>query len=213
VLKERGLYNTRLVFPFFKTLIPDLRIFYLPFATFVLVAESNAVNLTDGLDGLAISVFAIAAAAYTALTYVVGNRVLADYLLLLHFSPVAELTIFCGSLVGASLGFLWYNSYPAEIFMGDVGSLALGAALGTVAILIKQELLLVIVGGVFVLEALSVVIQVGYFKLSGGKRIFRMAPLHHHFELIGWSEPKVISRFVIMAVIFALFSLTTLKLR
>ena len=213
VLKQRGLYNTRLVFPFFKSWIPELGWLYLPFAVFVLVAESNAVNLTDGLDGLAISVFAIAAAAYTALTYVVGNRVLANYLLLVHFPPVAELTIFCGSLVGASLGFLWYNSYPAEIFMGDVGSLALGAALGTVAILIKQELLLVIVGGVFVLEALSVVVQVGYFKVSGGKRVFRMAPLHHHFELIGWSEPKVISRFVIVAIIFALFSLTTLKLR
>jgi phospho-N-acetylmuramoyl-pentapeptide-transferase len=213
VLKQRGLYNTRLVFPFFKSWIPELSWLYMPFAAFVLVAESNAVNLTDGLDGLAISVFAIAAAAYTALAYVVGNRVLASYLLLVHFPPVAELTVFCGSLVGASLGFLWYNSYPAEIFMGDVGSLALGAALGTVAILIKQELLLPIVGGVFVLEVLSVIIQVGYFKLSGGQRVFRMAPLHHHFELIGWSEPKVISRFVIVAIIFALFSLTTLKLR
>ena len=212
VLQDRGLYSTVLVFPFFKQLVPDLGWWYLAFAVFVLVAESNAVNLTDGLDGLAISVFAIAAAAYTALTYVVGNRILADYLLLVHFSPVAELTIFCGSLVGASLGFLWYNSYPAEIFMGDVGSLALGAALGTVAILIKQELLLVIVGGVFVLEALSVVIQVGSFQLTG-KRVFRMAPIHHHFELSGWSEPKVISRFVIVAIIFALFSLTTLKLR
>jgi phospho-N-acetylmuramoyl-pentapeptide-transferase len=212
LLANRGLYSLRLVFPFFKNLIPNLGWWYLPFAVFVLVAESNAVNLTDGLDGLAISVFAIAAAAYTALTYVVGNRVLADYLLLIHFPPVAELTIFCGSLVGASLGFLWYNSYPAEIFMGDVGSLALGAALGTVAILIKQELLLVIVGGVFVLEALSVVIQVASFK-STGKRVFRMAPIHHHFELSGWSEPKVISRFVIVAIIFALFSLTTLKLR
>ena len=212
-LQREDLYNTRLVFPFFKRLIPDLGWGYLPFAIFILVAESNAVNLTDGLDGLAISVFAIAAAAYTALAYVVGNRILADYLLLVHFSPVAELTIFCGSLVGASLGFLWYNSYPAEIFMGDVGSLALGAALGTVAILIKQELLLVIVGGVFVLEALSVVLQVGYFKATNGKRLFKMAPLHHHFELIGWSEPKVISRFVIAAIVFALFSLTTLKLR
>jgi phospho-N-acetylmuramoyl-pentapeptide-transferase len=205
-------YNTRLVFPFFKRVIPDLGWWYVPFAAFVLTAESNAVNLTDGLDGLAISIFAIAAAAYTALSYVVGNRVLAEYLLLTHFSGAAELTVFCGSLVGASLGFLWYNSYPAEIFMGDVGSLALGAALGTVAILIKQEMLLVIVGGVFVLEALSVVMQVASFKTTG-KRIFRMAPLHHHFELIGWSEPKVISRFVIVAIIFALFSLTTLKLR
>ncbi len=212
VLQRQDLYNTRLVFPFFKRIIPDLGWGYLPFAVFVLVAESNAVNLTDGLDGLAISVFAIAAAAYTALSYVVGNRVLAEYLLLVHFPPVAELTVFCGSLVGASLGFLWYNSYPAEIFMGDVGSLALGAALGTVAILIKQELLLVIVGGVFVLEALSVVIQVASFKMTG-QRVFRMAPLHHHFELIGWSEPKVITRFVIAAIVFALFSLTTLKLR
>jgi phospho-N-acetylmuramoyl-pentapeptide-transferase len=213
VLQEEGLYNTRLVFPFFKRLIPDLGWGYLPFAVFVLVAESNAVNITDGLDGLAISVFAIAAAAYTALAYVVGNRVLADYLLLMHFSPVAELTVFCGSLVGASLGFLWYNSYPAEIFMGDVGSLALGGALGTVAILIKQEILLGIVGGVFALEILSVVLQVGYFKATGGQRLFRMAPLHHHFELLGWSEPKVITRFVIAAIVFALFSLTTLKLR
>jgi phospho-N-acetylmuramoyl-pentapeptide-transferase len=211
-LANHGLYSLKLVFPFFKNLVPDLGWWYLPFAVFILVAESNAVNLTDGLDGLAISVFAIAAAAYSALTYVVGNRALADYLLLVHFSPVAELTVFCGSLVGASLGFLWYNSYPAEMFMGDVGSLAIGAALGTVAILIKQELLLLIVGGVFVLEALSVVIQVASFKMIG-KRVFRMAPIHHHFELSGWSEPKVISRFVIVAVICALFSLTTLKLR
>jgi phospho-N-acetylmuramoyl-pentapeptide-transferase len=212
VLQNKGLYNTRLVFPFFKRVIPDLGWFYLPFAVFVLTAESNAVNLTDGLDGLAISVFAIAAGAYTALTYVIGNRVLADYLLLVHFSPVAELTVFCGSLVGASLGFLWYNSYPAEIFMGDVGSLALGAALGVVAILIKQELLLVIVGGVFVLEALSVVIQVVSFKTTG-QRVFKMAPLHHHFEQLGWSESKVIARFWIGALVFALFALTTLKLR
>jgi phospho-N-acetylmuramoyl-pentapeptide-transferase len=213
VLAHEGVYNTRLVFPFFKRLVPDLGWWYLIFAVFVLTAESNAVNLTDGLDGLAISIFAIAAAAYTALAYVTGHRVFADYLLLVRFPLAAELTVFCGALVGASLGFLWYNSYPAEIFMGDVGSLALGAALGTVAILIKQELLLVMVGGVFVLEALSVVIQVTYFRLSGGQRVFRMAPLHHHFELIGWSEPKVITRFVILSVIFALFSLATLKLR
>jgi phospho-N-acetylmuramoyl-pentapeptide-transferase len=212
LLRRRGLYTTGLVFPFFKRLIPDLGWLYLPFAVFVLTAESNAVNLTDGLDGLAISVFAIAAATYTGLTYVIGNRVLADYLLLVHFPRQAELTVFCGSLVGASLGFLWYNSYPAEIFMGDVGSLALGAALGTVAILVKQELLLVVVGGIFVIEALSVVIQVASFKLTG-QRVFRMAPLHHHFELLGWSEPKVIARFVIVASIFALLSLTTLKLR
>jgi phospho-N-acetylmuramoyl-pentapeptide-transferase len=211
-LAHRGQYNTLLVFPFFKSIVPDLGWVYLPFAIFVLTAESNAVNLTDGLDGLAISVFTIAAAAYTAFAYVVGNSELARYLFIAHFEQAAELPVFCGSLVGASLGFLWYNSYPAEIFMGDVGSLALGAALGTVAILIKQEMLLVIVGGVFVLEALSVVIQVASFKLTG-KRVFKMAPIHHHFELIGWSEPKVISRFVIIAIIFALFSLLTLKLR
>ena len=205
-------YNTRLIFPFFKDRIPDLAWFYVPFAAFVLVGTSNAVNLTDGLDGLAISVFAIAASAYTALAYVTGHAVLANYLLLVHFGPVGELTIFCAALVGASLGFLWYNAHPAEIFMGDVGSLGLGGALGTVAILIKQELLLVFVGGVFVLEALSVMLQVGSFKLTG-KRIFKMAPLHHHFELSGWEEPKVIARFVIVAIIFALFSLTTLKLR
>jgi phospho-N-acetylmuramoyl-pentapeptide-transferase len=205
-------YNTRLIFPFFKQLIPDLGWLYVPFATFVLVGTSNAVNLTDGLDGLAISIFAIAATAYTALAYVTGHAVLASYLLLVHFGPVGELTIFCGALVGASLGFLWYNAHPAEIFMGDVGSLALGGALGTVAILIKQELLLVFVGGIFVLEALSVMAQVASFKLTG-KRVLKMAPLHHHFELSGWEEPKVIARFVILAIIFALFSLTTLKLR
>jgi phospho-N-acetylmuramoyl-pentapeptide-transferase len=206
------LYNTRLIFPFFKNLIPDLGWFYIAFAVLVLVGATNAVNLTDGLDGLAISTFAISATAFTALAYVTGNAVLAQYLLIVHWSPAGELTVFCGALVGASLGFLWYNSYPADIFMGDVGSLALGGALGTVAILIKQELLLPIVGGVFVIEALSVIIQVASFKLTG-QRVFKMAPIHHHFELIGWSEPKVIARFLIMAVIFALFSLTTLKLR
>ena len=206
------LYNTRLIFPFFKNLIPDLGVFYVLFAVVVLACATNAVNLTDGLDGLAISTFGVAAAAYTALAYVTGHAVLADYLLLVRFPPAGELTIFCGALVGASLGFLWYNSYPAEIFMGDVGSLALGGAIGTVAILIKQELLLPIVGGVWVLEALSVIIQVISFKTTG-KRVFKMSPLHHHFELIGWSEPKVITRFLILGVLFALFSLTTLKLR
>ena len=213
LLVRVDLYNTRLLFPFFKRLIPDLGWFYVLFAAFVCVAWTNAVNLTDGLDGLAISVFGVAAAALTALTYVSGNRVFADYLLIARVSPlIGELTIFCGALVGASLGFLWYNSYPADIFMGDVGSLALGGALGTVALLIKQEFVLVIIGGIFVIEASSVVLQVGSFKLTG-KRIFRMAPLHLHFELIGWSEPKVIARFVILAIIFALASLTTLKLR
>jgi len=211
-MATQDLYSTRLIFPFFKQWIPDLGWFYVPFAVFVLVAWSNAVNLTDGLDGLAISTFAVAAATLTALAYVTGHKVFADYLLLVRFAPAAELTVFCGALVGASLGFLWYNAHPAEIFMGDVGSLALGGALGIVAILIKQEILLVFVGGVFVMEAASVIIQVGSFKLRG-KRVFRMAPLHHHFELIGWAEPKVITRFLIIAIIFALFSLTTLKLR
>jgi phospho-N-acetylmuramoyl-pentapeptide-transferase len=211
LLAHHNLYNTRVIFPFFKRLIPELGVGYVLFTIVVLVGASNAVNLTDGLDGLAIGTFAIAAAAFTALTYVTGHRVWAQYLNLVHFET-AELTIFCGSLVGASLGFLWYNSYPADLFMGDVGSLALGGALGTVAILIKQELLLPIVGGVFVLEALSVIVQVASFKLTG-KRVFKMAPLHHHFELIGWSEPKVITRFLIVGIIFALFSLTTLKLR
>ncbi len=212
-LAQSGAYNTRLIFPFFKRLIPELGWWYLPFAVFMLVSITNAVNFTDGLDGLAISTFAIAAAAYTALAYVTGHRMLADYLLIVRFPQSGELTVFCGALVGASLGFLWFNSYPAEIFMGDVGSLALGAALGTVAILIKQELLFGIVGGVFVAEALSVLLQISYFKATGGKRIFRMAPLHHHFELSGWSEPKVITRFVIAAILCALMSLTTLKLR
>ena len=212
-LTRFDLYNTRLVFPFFKRWIPEIGWLYVVFAICVCVSWTNAVNLTDGLDGLAISVFGVAAAALTALTYVGGHRVFAEYLQLPRVSPLTgELTIFCGSLVGASLGFLWYNSYPADIFMGDVGSLALGGALGTIALLIKQEFVLVIVGGVFVLEAASVVIQVASFKTTG-KRVFRMAPLHHHFELIGWSEPKVIARFVILAIIFALFSLTTLKLR
>jgi len=193
-------------------LMPDIGWVYVLFAILVLVSASNAVNLTDGLDGLAISVFTVAAGAFTALAYVSGHAVFADYLLLVRFPPAAELTVFCGSLVGAGLGFLWYNSYPADVFMGDVGSLALGGALGTVALLIKQELLLPVVGAVFVLEALSVIIQVGAVKLTG-RRVFRMAPLHHHFELIGWSEPKVISRFLILAIVFALFSLTTLKLR
>ena len=207
-----GIYDTELVLPFFKQITPDLGWLYVPFGMLVMVFFSNAVNLTDGLDGLAISLFVVAAAAMTALAYVTGHATFAEYLLLTHVAPAAELTVFCGALVGAGLGFLWYNSHPAEIFMGDVGSLALGGALGTVAILIKQELLLPIVGAVFVIELLSVVIQVGSFKLTG-QRVFRMAPLHHHCELIGWSEPKVISRFLIAAVVFACFSLATLKLR
>ena len=211
-MSGKGLYSTELFFPFFKQLTPDLGWFYVPFAVVLLAASSNAVNLTDGLDGLAISIFTVAAAAVTALAYVTGHAIFADYLLLAHVTPAAEVTIFCGSLVGAGLGFLWYNSYPAQLFMGDVGSLALGGALGTMALLIKQELLLPIVGAVFAIELLSVVVQVGAFKLTG-RRVFRMAPIHHHCELIGGSEPKVISRFLIAAVVFACFSLATLKLR
>ncbi len=211
-LTDSGLYSSEIIFPFFKQFTPDIGWLYVPFAVLVLVSASNAVNLTDGLDGLAISIFTVAAGAFTALTYVSGHAVIAEFLLIVRFPPAGELTIFCGALVGAGLGFLWYNSYPADVFMGDVGALALGGALGTVALLIKQELLLPIVGAVFVLEALSVIVQVGSFKLTG-RRVFRMAPLHHHFEQIGWSEPKIITRFLIAAVVFALFSLTTLKLR
>ncbi len=225
-MKNLNQYSTVLTVPFFKELKPDLlidRLFstpafmlgYLPFLFFVgwvLVGCSNAVNLTDGLDGLAIGCVLIASAALTALTYVTGNSVLSDYLDVQYISRVGEVTVFCGAMVGASLGFLWYNAHPAEVFMGDVGSLALGGAIGTVAVIIKQELLLVFIGGVFVIEALSVMIQVVSFK-TRGKRVFLMSPLHHHFELKGWKESKVIIRFWIAALIFALFSLSTLKLR
>jgi phospho-N-acetylmuramoyl-pentapeptide-transferase len=220
------LYSTKLNVPFFKAFAPDLlidRLFntpvwilaYLPFLAFValvIVGSSNSVNLTDGLDGLAIGCTLIASAALTALTYITGHRVLSDYLDIQFLPDVSELTILCGSMVGASLGFLWYNAHPAEVFMGDVGSLALGGAIGTIAVIIKQELLLIFIGGVFVSEALSVMIQVISFKFRG-KRVFRMAPLHHHFELAGWSESKVIIRFWIASLILALFSLSTLKLR
>jgi len=225
-MAERKLYSTAMNVPFFKGLRPDLVIDsimaspffflgFLPFLIFVaflIVGSSNAVNLTDGLDGLAIGCTLIASTALTALTYVSGHATLSAYLGLQNISGVSEVTIFCGSMVGASLGFLWYNAHPAEVFMGDVGSLALGGALGAVAVVIKQELLLPFVGGVFVIEALSVLLQVGSFKLRG-KRIFRMAPIHHHFELMGWKESKVIIRFWIAALIFALLSLSTLKLR
>lgn len=228
VLRNKGMYSTRLVVPFLKNLRPDLIwgslshvphmawLGFLPFILFtmlVITFSSNAVNLTDGLDGLAIGCTIIAAAALTVLTYVSGHAVFSDYLELQRMPLAGELAIFCGSMVGASIGFLWYNAHPAEVFMGDVGSLALGGAIATVAVVIKQELLLPFIGGVFILEALSVMLQVGSYKLRGGKRIFRMAPLHHHFELSGWSESKVIARFWIMALVFALFALTTLKLR
>jgi phospho-N-acetylmuramoyl-pentapeptide-transferase len=222
-----GLYSTEILFPFFKQLRPDLVIdalldgplllplAALPFLVFivlVLVGCSNAVNLTDGLDGLAIGCVAIASGALTALTYISGHARFAEYLDLSKMPQVAELTIFCGAMTGASLGFLWYNAHPADIFMGDVGSLSLGGAIGTVAVIIKQEILLFFIGGIFVIEALSVIIQVASFKLRG-RRVFRMAPLHHHFELLGWTESKIIIRFWIAALVFALFSLSTLKLR
>jgi phospho-N-acetylmuramoyl-pentapeptide-transferase len=211
-LRDATQYSTRVILPFFKDVMPDLGLLYIPFAVLVVVGASNAVNMTDGLDGLAIGSTLIAAAAFTVLAYLSGHRVFSDYLDLLYLPRVGEATVFCGAMVGASMGFLWWNCYPAKVFMGDVGSLSLGGALGTVAILIKQELLLVIVGGLFVIEAASVILQVLSFKTTG-KRIFRMAPLHHHFELQGWKEPQIIIRFWIVAFIFALFALTTLKLR
>jgi phospho-N-acetylmuramoyl-pentapeptide-transferase len=227
LLTAHGEYSTHLIVPFFKRVRPDLVIqalthtgylwpvAFLPFIGFValvIVGSSNAVNLTDGLDGLAIGCTVIAAGALTVLTYVSGHAVFADYLELQKMPQVGELTIFCGAMVGASIGFLWYNAHPAEIFMGDVGSLALGGAISTVAVIIKQELLLPFIGGIFVIEALSVILQVGSYKLRQ-KRIFKMAPLHHHFELMGWSESKIIVRFWIASLVFALFALTTLKLR
>jgi phospho-N-acetylmuramoyl-pentapeptide-transferase len=222
-----GLYSTAIVFPFFKRIHPSFTIHplltnswsypfaFLPFVAFVviiLVGSSNAVNLTDGLDGLAIGCIVVAASALTVLTYVSGHAVWSAYLDIEHLPQAAELTIFCGAMVGSSLGFLWYNAYPAEIFMGDVGSLSLGGAVAAVAVIIKQELLLPFIGGIFVIEALSVILQVGSYKLRR-KRVFRMAPLHHHFELQGWKESKIIARFWIAALICALFALTTLKLR
>ena len=205
-------FSPNLVFPFFKAAVLRLGLFYVPFVVLVLVGASNAVNLTDGLDGLAIGATAIAAATYAVFTYVAGNRLIAGYLQVSHVPGVGEVAVYCGALVGASLGFLWYNAHPAEVFMGDVGSLSLGAAIGSVAVLAKQELLLVLVGGLFVLEALSVIIQVASFKLTG-RRVFRMAPLHHHFELSGWAEPKVIVRFWIISFVLVLVGLATLKIR
>jgi phospho-N-acetylmuramoyl-pentapeptide-transferase len=226
-LSTHSVYSTQLIVPFLKKFHPDLVIHslmssghlwpmaFLPFlffVTIVITGSSNAVNLTDGLDGLAIGCTVIAAGALTVLTYVSSNARWSTYLDIQYIPRVGELTVFCGALVGASLGFLWYNAHPAEVFMGDVGSLSLGGTLGVIAVIIKQEILLFFIGGVFVIEALSVILQVGSFKLRG-KRIFRMAPVHHHFELLGWSESKVIVRFWILALVFALFALTTLKLR
>jgi len=226
-MQTRGMYSTRLLVPFLKQFHPDLVIenvvsnpaiwplAFLPFIGFVMlviVGSSNAVNLTDGLDGLAIGCTVIAAGALAVLTYVSGHATFADYLGLEHMPLAGELTIFCGAMVGSAIGFLWYNAHPAEVFMGDVGSLALGGAIGTVAVMIKQELLLPFIGGIFVIEAVSVILQVSSYKLRK-KRIFKMAPLHHHFELLGWSESKIIVRFWIASLVFALFALTTLKLR
>ncbi len=226
-LHARGMYSTAMNVPFFKQFKPDLLIdaflgspwtyplgfvFFFAFMILVMVGSSNAVNLTDGLDGLAIGLMIIAAGAMTVLTYVSGHAQLANYLDLARLPGAAELTIFAGAMTGASLGFLWYNAHPAEIFMGDVGSLALGGGLSVLAVLIKQEILLVFIGGVYVVEALSVIVQVASFK-ARGKRVFRMAPLHHHFEQVGWEESKIITRFWIAGLVMALFALTTLKLR
>ena len=208
-----GEFNLHLSFPFFKEWAPYLGFFYLPWIVFILVSSSNAVNFADGLDGLAIGLTFISATALTALTYIAGHALWSQYLNIARVPLAAELTVFLGAMAGACLGFLWYNSHPAEVFMGDVGALSLGATIGVVAIMIKQEFLLVMVAGVFIIEAFSVLLQVVYFRLTGGKRIFRMAPLHHHFELMGWSEEKIVVRFWIVGIIFALFSLTTLKLR
>ncbi len=206
-------YSTMVNVPFFKAFSPQLGWGYILFVVLVIVSASNAVNLTDGLDGLAIGPVIVAAVTFMALAYVAGHVNIAEYLQLPYVAGSGELTVFCGALAGAGLGFLWFNTYPAQVFMGDTGSLALGGAIGTVAVVTKQEFLLVLVGGLFVAEAMSVILQVGFFKLTGGRRIFKMAPLHHHFELKGWAEPKVIVRFWIVSIALALISLSTLKLR
>ncbi len=206
-------FNTQVTIPFFKNAVLDLGWGYVIFAALVMVGASNAVNLTDGLDGLAIGPTIIAAGTYMIFAYVAGHTKIATYLQINYVALAGEITIFCGALAGAGMGFLWFNAYPAQVFMGDVGSLSLGGSLGLVAVVTKQEILLVLVGGLFVMEALSVIFQVGFFKMTKGKRIFRMAPLHHHFELKGWPEPKVIVRFWIIAIALALLSMSTLKLR
>lgn len=205
-------FNTVVSIPFFKEWQFDLGIYYIVFAIFVIVGTSNAVNLTDGLDGLAIGPMIIAAATYLLLAYLVGHVKIANYLHIQYVPRVGELSVFAGAMVGASLGFLWFNTYPAQVFMGDVGSLSLGGALGTLAVITKNEFLLLLVGGIFVVEALSVIFQVGSFKLTG-KRVFAMAPIHHHYELKGWPEPKIIVRFWIISIILALLAISTLKIR
>jgi phospho-N-acetylmuramoyl-pentapeptide-transferase len=206
-------FSTTVTLPFFKNLSPDLGWTYILFAACVIVGASNAVNLTDGLDGLAIGPFIVASATYMIFSYVAGHIKIAQYLQLQYVAGSGEIAVFCGAMAGAGLGFLWFNAYPAQIFMGDVGSLSLGGSIGAVALITKQEVLLALVGGLFVIETLSVIFQVGFFKMTNGRRIFRMAPLHHHFELKGWAEPKVIVRFWIIAVALALVAMSTLKLR
>lgn len=206
-------FNTQITIPFFKTVLPNIGWGYVVLCVFIIVGAANAVNLTDGLDGLATGPAVICFATYLLFAYFAGNVKVAHYLQIPYVQGVGEISVFCGALMGAGLGFLWFNSHPAEIFMGDVGSLAMGGALGTVAVITKQEILLAIVGGVFVMETFSVIFQVGYFKLTGGKRIFRMAPIHHHFELKGWAESKVIVRFWIISILLALLAIMTLKLR
>ncbi len=206
-------FDGHLSLPFLKNFRPDLGWFYVVFAILVIIGSSNAVNLTDGLDGLAAGPTVVTAAVYLVFSYMAGNVLLADYLQIPYVAGSGELAIFCGTLFGACLGFLWFNAYPAQMFMGDVGSLAIGGAIGATAIIIKQEFLLAIVGGVFVMEALSVILQVGYFKMTNGKRIFLMAPFHHHFEKKGWHEPKVVVRFWIVSIVLGLVAIATLKLR
>ena len=206
-------YTTKLYIPFAKGWTPDLGVFYFPFGVFVMVASSNAVNLTDGLDGLAIGPTVLAGAVFAIFIYITGNARLTQYLYLPYLPGVGEVTVFCGAFIGAGLGFLWFNAYPAQVFMGDVGSLSLGGTLGFLALLCKQELIMVVVGGIFVAETLSVILQVSYFKWTHGKRIFRMAPLHHHFELKGIPESKIIIRFWITSIILGLVALSTIKLR
>ncbi|MGY8804269.1 MAG: phospho-N-acetylmuramoyl-pentapeptide-transferase, partial [bacterium] len=204
--------DKELAVPFFKNFTPNIGIFYVPLAAFIIVAASNGVNLTDGLDGLAIGPVMITAATFLLLSYAAGHTGIAEYLNIKYVPGSGQLAIFCGAMVGGSLGFLWFNASPAELFMGDVGSLALGGALGTIAVLIRQEILLAVVGGIFVVETMSVIIQVASFKLTG-KRVFLMAPIHHHFEKLGWAEQKIVVRFWIVSIILALVALSSLKLR
>jgi len=205
-------FNTAVTMPFFKGIRIDLGIFYIPFAAFVITGTSNAVNLTDGLDGLAIGPVTIAAATYLLFAYLAGHSRLANYLQIMYVPGVGELSVFAGAMVGASIGFLWFNTYPAQVFMGDIGALSLGGALGTIAVITKNEILLLLVGGIFVVETLSVIFQVASFRLRG-KRVFAMAPIHHHYELKGWPEPKIIVRFWIIAIILSLIAVSTLKIR